>query len=120
MSLKTYHVDKRYIQKGAGDEKKSPTSEQLKSANEQTDQHTEHTHNTGDGIEDERALQRDTGASQDGKVADFVWQLVTQDGDGCAEAGGERRGKRGADCQAVGEVVQAVAHYHHPSDQFDV
>ena len=44
---------------------------------------------------------------------------MKEDGYGGADSSRDAVGKRGADGQTVAEVVQAVAHDHHPCVRFD-
>ena len=47
-------------------------------------------------------------------------QLVTKNGNSSGYARGKAHGERGADCQAVGKVVQTVSHHGHPRVRLDV
>ena len=60
-------------------------------------------------------LDGHSGLEQHGEVSDLVRQLVAENRDGGRKSGHETLGEGGADREAVGEVVDPVAHDHHPS-----
>jgi len=52
-------------------------------------------------------------------LTELVGELLAHDGGGRAEARQNRHGERGADGQAVDEVVQRVAQRYHPRHRLD-
>ena len=60
------------------------------------------------------------GVKEHGEVAELVWELLCQHGEGHADAGQDGLGEGRADAETVDEVVDAVAEDDHPSHRGDL